>query len=102
LFEITINCFFRTCFHYQGFLLSLSEQLAQIEEMALRTLLFVEVKGRAAGAPFLNEVLGCHVGAARSMRAPKCKGCAAASAHAPGLRRAKNRPQPCFKSKKVL
>ncbi len=29
--------------------------------MALRALLFVEVKGRAAGAPFLLELLGGHV-----------------------------------------
>lgn len=28
--------------------------------MTLRALLFVQVKGRTAGAPFLNEVLGRH------------------------------------------
>ena len=30
--------------------------------MTLRALLFVEVKGRAAGAPFLFELLGGHGG----------------------------------------
>jgi hypothetical protein len=37
-----------------------TEQLAQIEKMALRALLFIEVKSRAAGAPFLFELLGGH------------------------------------------
>ena len=36
------------------------QQLAQVEEMALRALLFVQAASRAAGTPFLNKVLGRH------------------------------------------
>ena len=38
-----------------------AQQFAQVKKVALRALLFVEVKGRAAGAPFLDEELGSHV-----------------------------------------
>jgi hypothetical protein len=36
------------------------QQLAQVQEMALRALLFIEAMRRAAGTPFLNEFLGRH------------------------------------------
>ena len=35
-----------------------AEQLAQIKKVTLRALLFIEMKGWAAGAPFLFELLG--------------------------------------------
>ena len=36
------------------------QQFAEVEKVALRALLFVEVKGRAAWAPFGDEGLGGH------------------------------------------
>ena len=36
------------------------QQFAQVQEMALRALLFVQAMRRAAGTPFLNKVMGRH------------------------------------------
>ena len=38
-----------------------TQQRAQVHEMRLRALTFVEVKGRAAGAPFGDELLWGHL-----------------------------------------
>ena len=37
-----------------------TKQFAQIQKVTLRTLLFIELKGRAAGTPFLDEGLWRH------------------------------------------